>query len=497
MTKVYTGFSKIDEELGAIKDGELVVVSVSSFSSASESFMQNLLYHLAKQTDERNRKNLPDYDETISCQMVFEMGNLEAVLSIGKFGMEFNVSGNMFNFGILNDKLERINHLFSLFENLPLDYMANSFNKNTKVQQIIDEIKLNNLFQYKITALCIDGRVSLATAKELAQQLKIPVIVFKDSNNFYKEELFDKKNISERCLIDKVIHLENISTSQIRFRFFKTNNCCNKEIIDFIERNSNSSANEVEIIADYIGAGDVVFFGNNSYEISQQQFRKQFVITLNGYACKANGYDDYLYDKVRTQWELSHEQEIIFFREWAKFERNADYGYFIDFYELCRQQNICCIASDFIREYPFLANMMGLTYHLLKEIEIVDFGYRDIILATDKDEDELRALFPTYMVKSIKEIDNPYAFSLLQMMQNPSFITKDNFSAYLSLSEDKNKLFWAYLTVFQTVNLKDLCQLIKEYKNDVEEKELIWAAKILQQIVKDAQRNIETLSFEI
>ena len=60
---LYTGFREIDDKIGGVGNGELVVVA-SDF--VDEYVQQYILYNLAKQIDTQNRKNIKNYNEKIT-----------------------------------------------------------------------------------------------------------------------------------------------------------------------------------------------------------------------------------------------------------------------------------------------------------------------------------------------------------------------------------------------------------------------------------------------
>ena len=88
---LYTGFREIDDKLGGIENGELVVVA-SDF--VDEYVQQYILYNLAKQIDTQNRKNIKNYNEKITDLLNFENVEfekpIEKVIVFGRHDLEFN-----------------------------------------------------------------------------------------------------------------------------------------------------------------------------------------------------------------------------------------------------------------------------------------------------------------------------------------------------------------------------------------------------------------------
>lgn len=82
---------------------------------------------------------------------------------------------------------------------------------------------------------------------------------------------------------------------------------------------------------------------------------------------------------------------------------------------------------------------------------------------------------------------------LTEMAQNSDYINKYNFSKYLHLSREKNKKFWAYIEVFQRIELEDLCELITEYKPNIDKQELMFAAVILRKLLTRCDDNAEQI----
>ncbi|MBO6290630.1 MAG: hypothetical protein J6N45_09985, partial [Alphaproteobacteria bacterium] len=55
------------------------------------------------------------------------------------------------------------------------------------------------------------------------------------------------------------------------------------------------------------------------------------------------------------------------------------------------------------------------------------------------------------------------------------------------------KKFWAYIEVFQRIELEDLCELITEYKPNIDKQELMFAAVILRKLLTRCDDNAEQI----
>ena len=82
---------------------------------------------------------------------------------------------------------------------------------------------------------------------------------------------------------------------------------------------------------------------------------------------------------------------------------------------------------------------------------------------------------------------------LAEMTQNSDYINKHNFSKYMHLPREKNKKFWAYIEVFQRIQIDDLCELITEYKPNIDKQELMLAAVILRKLFTLGDDNAEQI----
>ena len=82
---------------------------------------------------------------------------------------------------------------------------------------------------------------------------------------------------------------------------------------------------------------------------------------------------------------------------------------------------------------------------------------------------------------------------LKKMMQESGYINKYNFSKYLNLLPEKNERFWAYIEVFQRMQIDDLYELLSEYKKDTDTQELTLAAIILRKLLVNGDNNAENI----
>ena len=68
----------------------------------------------------------------------------------------------------------------------------------------------------------------------------------------------------------------------------------------------------------------------------------------------------------------------------------------------------------------------------------------------------------------------------------------------MHLSHEKNKQFWAYIEVFQRIQINDLYELLAEYKKNVSRQEQMLAAEILHKLlVEDTDNKKPTVSSKI
>ena len=63
----------------------------------------------------------------------------------------------------------------------------------------------------------------------------------------------------------------------------------------------------------------------------------------------------------------------------------------------------------------------------------------------------------------------------------------------MHLPREKNKKFWAYIEVFQRIQINDLCELITEYKPNIDKQELMLAAVILRKLLTLGDDNAEQI----
>lgn len=69
------------------------------------------------------------------------------------------------------------------------------------------------------------------------------------------------------------------------------------------------------------------------------------------------------------------------------------------------------------------------------------------------------------------------------MVRNENYINKYNFTKYMNLPQNKNEYFWAYIEVFQRIQIEDLYELIAEYKKSADKQELWLATTILRKLL--------------
>lgn len=84
--------------------------------------------------------------------------------------------------------------------------------------------------------------------------------------------------------------------------------------------------------------------------------------------------------------------------------------------------------------------------------------------------------------KNHSEYTNCYDI-LTQMARNENYINKYNFTKYMNLPQNKNEYFWAYIEVFQRIEIEDLYEFIAEYKKSADKQELWLATTILRKLL--------------
>lgn len=175
---LYTGFRELDDKLGSINNGELVIVADNALSNT---FKQNILYNVARQIDKQNRQNIKNYDKKIKAFLAGEnvkFGKpIEKVLVLGDAEMNFNVLAP-FPRGKYEEKsLDLIQKQYLLFKHLPIEQSFTSCSwksANTLIKDI--ERTLKEAVPTNIAVLC--SFVDNPILKEVAQKLNIPVLVF-------------------------------------------------------------------------------------------------------------------------------------------------------------------------------------------------------------------------------------------------------------------------------------------------------------------------------
>lgn len=228
---LYTGFREIDDNLGGIENGELVVIVDNSMV---KHFQNNILYNLAKQVDTRNRQNIKNYDKKIKAIGKYDKVKLEKpiekVVVLGRHDLEFNVLSCFPRGEYEAEQFKLFTQRRRLFKDLPIEQsFYNIYQRSAKV--FIKEISYHDNTQNM--ALCIFGNQrKIPLLKEVAQKLNIPVVMFiygdmefashelraqagnidklvVSEDNYYKEEYINtpRKNTS-------TFYLENYKTKQ-------------------------------------------------------------------------------------------------------------------------------------------------------------------------------------------------------------------------------------------------------------------------------------------
>lgn len=206
---LYTGFRELDDKLGSINNGELVIVADNALSNT---FKQNILYNVARQIDKQNRQNIKNYDKKIKAFLAGENVKfekpIEKVLVLGDAEMNFNVLAP-FPRGKYEEKsLDLIQKQYLLFKHLPIEQSFTSWpwkSANTLIKDI--ERTLNEAVSTNIAVLCsfIDNPI----LKEVAQKLNIPVFVFTFLGSYMSFEDNFNEFKPKDCYADKLIFMQD------------------------------------------------------------------------------------------------------------------------------------------------------------------------------------------------------------------------------------------------------------------------------------------------
>ena len=201
---LYTRFKEIDNALGGIENGELVVIASDTWG---EYFQHNILYNFAKQADTNNRKNIKNYDKKIKKILNYEEVKLknpiEKILVLGQSKLNYDVISNFPRGRYEKEQFDLFKKKRLLFKDLPIEQSFYNISHHS-ANVFIKEITYFDKTQIK--ALYIFGNhKKIPLLKEVAQKMNIPVVMF-----IYD----DKKSVLQRLKskienIDKLIVLED------------------------------------------------------------------------------------------------------------------------------------------------------------------------------------------------------------------------------------------------------------------------------------------------
>lgn len=210
---LYTGFREIDDTLGGIKNGELIVVA-SDF--VGEYVQQYILYNVAKQLDKHNRKNIKNYDEKIANALNFENIDfekpIEKVIVLGWHDLEFNAL-SCFPRGEYDAKqFDLFTKRRLLFKDLPIEQSFSYLYQRSANALIKDITHTYEDIKTQVSAICVFGwEKKIPLLKEVAQKLNIPVLLLTYTSTGYGEPLEDeiKKYQNQSANIDKLVIVKN------------------------------------------------------------------------------------------------------------------------------------------------------------------------------------------------------------------------------------------------------------------------------------------------
>lgn len=207
---LYTGFSEIDDTLGELKNGEVTVIACDCFLEAY--LLKYIIYNLAEQIDEHNRKNISNYDEKIQSASNYKNVKLEMpaeIISVlGLPLMSYNVLYKFPYSCFEQEQFDLLKKQIVLFKNLPIQqsfWFPLRRSAKLLIKDILDYSE-SCIKPSKISALCVSRwEKQIPLLKEVAQKLNIPVIV----SIITAAKDISKRVKSESMYIDKLIIVKN------------------------------------------------------------------------------------------------------------------------------------------------------------------------------------------------------------------------------------------------------------------------------------------------
>ncbi|MBQ9235395.1 MAG: hypothetical protein IJ184_02900 [Alphaproteobacteria bacterium] len=496
---LYTGFREIDDNLGGIENGELVVIATDLLGE----YVQNyILYNLANQIDGHNRQNIKNYDKKINAfidykDVEFEHP-IEKIVVLGINDLEFNA---LSGFPCGTFQPERFN-LFQkkmiLFKNLPIEQNIYYLYQRSAKSLIEDITSIYEDIKTQISAICVFGwRQKLPMLKEVAQKLNIPVFVLTYIGLSKGIESKIRKYKEQSAYIDKWVIVEN--------------NCWHENSADLPHATTTflladvKSDSVTSVISDYypylfkISIPDY----KPKYHLKPKEYNNQFLITLKIDENKATDWEKF--KEILKPWTdkyqnidepfMHDEQNEEFRQEKNKALNKGILNLFIKINELNKLRNVYCYSPNLLLEYPLLSCVFGFTDDykpkLFNKKVAKNLSINDIIIFTDMESKEVKNLFADGTISKVHELKSRENLILAEMARYELNINKYNFSKYMHLPRKKMERFWAYIEVFQRIELEDLYELIAEYKNGKADKqELMLAAVILRKLLVGNQEQI-------
>ena len=232
---LYTGFREIDDKLGGIENGELVVIA-SDFTAGLHDY---ILYNLAQQIDEKNRQAIKDYDRKIESILNYEEvdfeKSVEKIVVLGWHNLEFNVLDGFPRGEYETNKFDSFAKKRLLFKELPIEQSISYLYQRSAKSLIKDITHTYKDIKTQISAICVFGwRQKIPMLKEVAQKMNIPVLVLtyiglskgiESKIQKYKEQsvYIDKLVIvKNNCWDEKYKDTSNRNTSTFYLENFKT-----------------------------------------------------------------------------------------------------------------------------------------------------------------------------------------------------------------------------------------------------------------------------------